>query len=287
MHVPIAEKTILVCGVQKSGTTLMHRQLQTIPRVLNPVSGEGANFWGDSPPFAPVMPPTGSVFQSRGGVNGHVIEAADFTREQLELLNSRIANFSPSAVWCLKNPYNSVRLEWCRKMFPSAHIVACVRHPCANVFSLLKKFFSHPGRGLPPALGWWGVKPRNWQQFLRADKVTQLALQWNAVHELMLDHADCVDTWVVYHDFCRDPAAHIGKILGSGFDLRDIPNSIRSDDLQFTRGARLMSRNRSEDPGHTDYRLGPLSTAQQQLINEITAANWQRVLHISRSQNLR
>jgi hypothetical protein len=65
-----------------------------------------------------------------------------------------------------KNPYNAVRVPWLKCLFPESFIVAMVRQPVANVFSLTKRFVPQQ-RGLPPEEGWWGVKPAGWRAMVR------------------------------------------------------------------------------------------------------------------------
>src|SRR5688572_27383459 len=135
---------LFIVGLQKSGTTLLTRLLLETGVVEKPFRAEGDEFWGNTPPFAPVGSPAGVVYQRTGGERGHVMEASDATAEVVQTMRERFDALSVQAPIILnKSPYNTVRLPWLRAVFPESVIVAMVRAPAANVFSLCKKFHPH------------------------------------------------------------------------------------------------------------------------------------------------
>ena len=276
-------KIIFIVGLQKSGTTPLHRLLQGVPGVSNPVVGEGAAFWGDEPPFAPTGLPCGRIYLEHSGKRGHSIDAADASRADGALFAARMTAFVPSNVWVLKNPYHAVRVPWLRQHFPEALIVACVRAPTANIFSLLKKFTDHSGRGLPPEDGWWGVKPANWRDMCDGDKIQQITTQWNAVNQSLLAAKAHINAWVEHALFCADPRGTITRLLdGVGFsgNTGQVPESLTLTDDEYRLGGWLRSRNRGPGDVNSNERLPPLSARQINEIGQQTAATWEDLNHV-------
>ena len=180
----------------------------------------------------------------------------------------------------MKNPYNTVRLGWVRELLPEAHVVAIVRRPLANVFSLLKKHVPNPTLHRGPEEGWWGVKPAGWRELVGEDKLVQCARQWDRVNARLAADLERVDTLVAYHELCADPASVVERIaratVGSVPEL-DPPRMEALDD-EFSVGGPLESANRvfkrtgslelagaERDPELLD----PLSEQQQAAVTEI------------------
>jgi hypothetical protein len=155
---------------------------------------------------------------------------------------------STAAVILNKNPYNTVRLSWLRAIFPEAVIVAMVRAPVPNVFSLCKKFHPHEQGGLPPEDGWWGVKPPDWRSLRSDDSVEQCARQWAAVNSILDRDRALADLVLSYRELCARPGKCIADILArAGVDCTNVNVAsapITCFDDEFTRGSRLRSKNR-------------------------------------------
>lgn len=157
-------RTVLVVGLQKSGTSLLLRLLDQTKAFRNPVKFEGRELWGDDPPFAPTAFPAGTFYQRDHGENGHALGVAEATDEVREHLDGALADAAkPGKALVLKNPYNTVRVPWLRALLPDAVIVGVVRRPLPNAFSLLKKHVENPHVHRGPEEGWWGVKPGGWR----------------------------------------------------------------------------------------------------------------------------
>jgi hypothetical protein len=274
-------RLIFIVGLQKSGTTLLSRLLQETGQCEHPFKHEGDDFWGNVPAFAPTEAPAGVVYQRSGGDDGHEIRIEDATESVRSLLLDRLSRLPDSGRMAVnKNPYNSVRLPWLRRLFPAACIVGMIRHPVANVFSLVKKYVPHEGRGQPPEEGWWGVKPRGWRTMLSEDKVLQCARQWQAVNRRLLDDAACVDMLVGYHQLCETPREWVERILGVALGepvtvTAEYP-PIRCFDHEFAQGSRLQSKNRHyrsvgtlEAPDDEAMEIGPFDDRQIEMIEDI------------------
>jgi hypothetical protein len=195
------------------------------------------------PPHEPRGKPAGRIYQAAAGAQGHVIgaeHATDAVRAQIERRLPR-----DGAVALNKNPYNTVRVPWLRALFPEALIVAMIRQPVPNVYSLVKKHVPHEGRGLPPHDGWWGVKPARWRELVSDDKVVQSARQWRAVNTMLAGDRELVDAVVAYDDLCASPRPILELIGGRlGLDVpTDVP-TLRSTDEEHRAGSRLLSKNR-------------------------------------------
>ncbi|MBI4881644.1 MAG: sulfotransferase [Planctomycetes bacterium] len=284
----MAPKALFIVGLQKSGTTPLNRSLQVFPEVRHPFRSEGNDFWGNEPPFSPAGFPAGSFYQQAGGERGHCLDAADATAEAREVMRQRFAALGDAPLLLNKNPYNACRVGWLRAIFPEACIVACVREPVANCYSLLKKFVPHKGRGLPPEDGWWGVKPAGWRSLRDQDKLTQCARQWRAVNERLLESLAEVDHLVFYDDFCRAPARSCQRIvegcLGAGVAAPPLP-PLRSCDDEHQRGSRLRSKNRyfSESggslalPEEEEAEFPPLSAEEVEAVRAATGRIWEEL----------
>jgi hypothetical protein len=277
-------QTLVITGLQKSGTTLLHRTLQKIPGVENPVSGEGKEFWGDDPPFSPAFrpcgwPPAGEYVREIG----HVLLAKDCSIADLNLLRARLQRLATSRMWVFKNPYHIVRLSWLKKAIPWTKVVVCVRNPVSNVYSLLKKYYPHRGQGEPPDMGWWGVKPARWASLLHQNKVLQVSKQWTAVYSAALENEHLVDHWIEYADFCSNPSA-VCALMVPFFDEHEAGfERFSSADDEFYVGAPLLSRNRF---GQTDdgSRIEPLSRESIDLIWDFTLPVWKVLKQLSQQQ---
>ncbi len=244
------KRLLFIIGVQKSGTTLLSRLLQETGWFENPFEGEGDAFFGNEPPLAPEGFPAGDVYQRSGGAEGHAIGAEDANDRVRAELQARLRQLEPTSALPLnKNPYNSVRVRWLKALFPDSAIVAMVRRPVANSYSLAKKHVPHDKRGLAPdADGWWGVKPRGWRSLRDDDKLVQSARQWRAVNDAMADDADAIDRFVAYDDLCARPGECVADLfqLASGTAPRTTPTfaPLVCFDDEFQRGSRLRSKNR-------------------------------------------
>lgn len=239
------DQLLLVVGVQKSGTTMLMRMLEQTGMVASPFRSEGDDFWGNRPPFSPSEYPAGWVYQREGGDCGHEIGPADATLEVRAELEQRLGVLPEvsAPVVVNKNPFNTVRLPWLRALLPEARIVAMVRQPVPNVFSLLKKHTPHKGAGFAPEDGWWGVKPQGWRGHTGDDVLSRCAWQWSEVNRKLAGDRHCVDQVIAYQDLCREPTRVLERILGRGLGAPIPP--VRCFDDEFRHGSRLRSKNRS------------------------------------------
>ena len=243
------KRLIFIVGLQKSGTTLLLRMLSRCPQVENPFKSEGNDFWGNIPPFTPTEFPAGFIYQRSKGEMGHEISEDDSTPDIFNVLNERLASIAkdPSIV-ANKNPYNTVRLPWIKRLFPDSVVVATVRRPIPNVFSLLKKHVPHEDGGLMPEEGWWGVKPGGWRKLIHENKVIQCSRQWSAVNEKLWNDRKYVDILITYQELCTSPSKIIDNIvtlaLGREFKANLNLPPINCFDLEYKKGSRLLSKNK-------------------------------------------
>lgn len=275
-------KLLFIIGMQKSGTSLLNRMLMNQSVVKNPFLPEGKFFWGDNPPFNPVDAPCGELFQKHLGSHGHFLNSEDFDEIHRKLLLDRIKHAEISEpILMNKNPYNSVRIEWLKKIFPECSIVAMVRNPLANVYSLLKKY-QLTDNELDD--GWWGIKPKNWKSFVNDNKVEQCSHQWNEVNKEILTHFDKIDLVINYDDLCRNP----NKLVSESIKLCSInhqaTNLVKCKNFnnEYKVGSRLLSKNKelkrikSFDLSNLNESLEFPSLEQDQIncITEICNKTW-------------
>jgi hypothetical protein len=277
------DPVVLVLGLQKSGTSLLLRLLSGTPAFRNPVKFEGKELWGDDPPFAPEAFPAGTLYQRDGGARGHELGAADATEEVVAHLRDGLAGYAkPGKVLVLKNPYNTVRVPWLRAALPNAYIVAVIRRPLPNVFSLVKKHAENPHVHRGPEEGWWGIKPAGWSELVSADKIEQCARQWAAVNAKLAADAPELDLLVHYHHMCDRPDAvvrTIAKATAGEVPTMDFPE-LSALDEEYLTGGSLESANRVyKRTGGLDLagaerasdRLEPFTAEQSAAVTDITA----------------
>ncbi len=249
-------RLLFVVGLQKSGTTLLTRLLEATPFVARVDRGEGGAFWGNEPPFSPTASPAGVLYQSFNGQRGHELSAVDASPAIAEELCSRLPQTDRPLLFN-KSPYNTVRLRWLRTLFPEAFIVAMVRRPVPNVYSLMKKYTAHEGRGRAPEAGWWGVKPEGWADLVRENIVDQCARQWRAVNAVLVRDHEALDMVIDYAALCRVPEATVRSVLdaalGANAELDAPFPALRCTDGEYQTGGALRSLNRHfRDTGNLD-----------------------------------
>ncbi|ADJ29199.1 sulfotransferase family protein [Nitrosococcus watsonii] len=287
---------LFIVGLQKSGTSLLSRCLQMDAAVSSPFKAEGHDFWGDVPPFTPTAYPTGTLYQAKGGKQGHLLEASDIDTTITATVHGRWHSLPClTPILLNKNPYNTLRLGWLRALFPQARIVAMVRNPLANTYSLAKKYLPHQGRGKAPEEGWWGVKPPQWREIIQEDKLEQCARQWLTVNQHLLANAWHVDLYLTYEAFCQQPRLWLQRILQlcqpHRVDPPPIVLPLQNCDGEYLTGARLRSNNRYFHergnlslPAHTVTEFPPLTAEQTRRIEKLAWPLWQAFREIQKSK---
>lgn len=277
-------RLIMIVGLQKSGTTVLGRLLLQTGLVDKPFKGEGDDFWGNVPQFSPTAFPAGTCYQAYQGKRGHELGGEDATPDIKSAMRQRFLDLETQcSVIFNKSPYNTVRLPWIRQIFPDSIIVATIRNPVANTFSLFKKFIPHDNSGLSPEDGWWGVRPSGWQDLVVPDKLTQCAYQWKAVNSKLAMDRQYVDLVIGYHHLCSNPNYWIEAILslaaGQATSLRSPLQPLQCFDNEYEIGSRLQSKNRYWKqvksltiPDGEPIEIKSLSTEETQTIKGICAS---------------
>lgn len=280
-------KLLFIVGLQKSGTSLLNRLLMLQPNVSNPFLPEGKFFWGDDPPFAPMASPCGQLYQKHQGKQGHALDRNDFRPQDLALLEQRIkAAGVDTPVLMNKNPYNTVRLDWLKTIFPQSKIVAIFRQPPANIFSLYKKYLLMQ-ESAQNHEDWWGIKPPGWEKMMAPDKIIQASSQWTAVNQHLIKNLNHVDHLLSYADLCRDPDAQLNTILNLvGEQATAFPaEPLVCMDAEYKTGGLLESRNKTlRKTGsfgltlNDQVEIQSLSEQQIMQIHQLTEQTYQTLL---------
>lgn len=279
------KRIIHVAGLQKSGTSLLVRLLENTG-LAEFLGGrgrtEGGIDWGNRPSFTPAAFPAGVIYQRKSGDEGHEIGADDATPDTVECVRKDVETrleSLPSELGISKCPYSTVRLPWIKAILPGMFVVAVVRKPVSNAFSLLKRF-RHVDGSRGPEDGWWGVKPRGWREMVSSDKIAQVANQWNAVNSKLWRDRRLVDRFVRYDILCRFPKETLEGLLGDALEKRvtldpEFP-VLRNFDDEYLRGSRLEPKRQkwidsnelvlSQDD---DPEIGPLSTNEIDTVRQI------------------
>ena len=258
---------LFIVGLQKSGTSLLNRMLMACDDYFySPFKLEGREFWGDDPPFSPVKPPCGVLYQNKKAASGHTLNACDYQQSDQQMLLAAVNRAQwKQPIWINKNPYNSVRIGWLKSMFPDSKIVAIMRQPEA-VYSLMKKFIPHENRGMGPEQDWWGVKPEAWQSMINDNKYKQISLQWQAVNQQLIEHRADIDWLVDYTDVCRHPSVLVNQILRSygiqaQIEIKPFPDM----NHEYRTGARLLSMNRELKKMKDQFDLSGIDNPQAEI----------------------
>jgi hypothetical protein len=287
-------KTLFIIGMQKSGTSLFNRMLMKQDFVCNPFLPEGKFFWGDNPPFSPIEKPCGELYQNHNGERGHFLDEGDFRQKDKALLFKRIEEAGvKEAILMNKNPYNSVRIKWLKKVLPESTIVAVYRNPVANIYSLLKRYDKNNTQGVMPEQGWWGIKPENWMKMISEDKVLQCSLQWNAVNSDILSNINNIDLLINYENLCNYPTKVIKKTI-DGFHIKasiEEFSVLKNMNDEYLNGSRLQSKNKElrQNSGFDLTNLKekiefpPLSDLETKQIQSLTKGVWLRLLESNKN----
>lgn len=272
-------KPLIIVGLQKSGTSLFKRILATSNQVNNIFPAEGNELWGNVPPFSPTADPVGRIYQHHNAINGHLISESDFSTKDAATIIARVNKLllpqSPKPFWMTKNPYLTVRLPWLKKVFPDAVILACVRKPLPNVYSLVKRY-SHATHGLKPENGWWGVKPKNWQKMVKQDPLETITNQWIEINKQLLSDCNHVDFFIPYHDFCTNPRKVLSQIQEKiHIDLNCQVPDLKCLDNQWETGGPTTSAN--QNAKHSEGIIPPLTQNQVTIISNTCKNIWNQI----------
>jgi hypothetical protein len=289
----INNKLILVVGLQKSGTTLLQRLLNQVPFIYDPWFGrEGNEFWGNTDKYLK-NGPAGSLYLKHGKKLGHSLNDTHANEDTAASLTTSLVQMLPENCHFLlnKNPYNTVRLEWLKALFPNATIIAIARHPLSNAFSLTKRATKVAHRLND---GWFGVKPEGWRDLRSKNIVIQSAKQWHAVNRYLIKHQTLVNHFLTYDALCADPHASIeaiSKTIGVELDVScyGIPASLESFDSEYLYGSSLISKNKlmkkqnsfilSDKAGRTNNKDALPALTQEEIdqIKNLCMDTWQEI----------
>ena len=207
---PVIEKMVFICGLHRSGTSLLEQYLYAHYDVsvlrANVPENEGqhlqlvypqANLFGGAPRFA---------FASQMRPDPPDEASATTYRRQI------LAQWKPFVVGTArtlleKSPPNLTKMPWLRRVFPGAQFIVLVRDPRAVAAANQKRH-----RALP---------------------LEMVMMHWSVAHSIALrDLAD--DCRILkYEDFCADPpgaltAAGIDTILTQRVSAGDIDERFRN-----------------------------------------------------------
>ena len=280
-----AMKLLFIIGMQKSGTSLLNRMLMQQKTICNPFLPEGKYFWGDVPPFSPTEKPCGEIFQKHKEKKGHSLDRFDYVNKDKKLLCQRIKDAKVTTpILMNKNPYNTVRIPWLKKVFPDSKVVAMYRNPVANVYSLLKRYSTKNQKGVMPENGWWGIKPQDWLKIQSNNKVLQCSRQWSSVNNEILRNRNQINLIINYDNLCENPEKEMENIFQVMEESHDFHYSskLKNFNTEYLRGSRLLSKNK-ELKKNKEFDLSmlnetiefpALTSSEIKQITDITKSTW-------------
>lgn len=182
------DKYVFICGLHRSGTTLMESVIRSnfdIAAIDAPVpENEGQHLQDVFPnarryggpgrfAFAPAMNPTVPCESECARLRQRLLQCWTpwLTGESSNLLE--------------KSPPNLTKIAWLRAVFPGARFVIVTRDPRAVAAATLK----------------WAKT-----------SIPELIFHWQVAHEIALaeNGNDCL--WVRYEDYCDDPEGTVGRL---------------------------------------------------------------------------
>ena len=187
------EKNIIfVCGLHRSGTTLLTRILSTHPEISG-FSGTGVSM-DEGQHLQSVLPPDyylGGPGRFAFHKHGHLTENSFFSRPENreKLLAEWSEHWDLSKKFLLeKSPPNLIRTRLLQKFFPNARFIFIIRHPVASSYATIK--FK---RGLPFSFILW---------------------HWLVSHEFMLNDLRYLKSFYILHyeEFVSKPEDSLKKI---------------------------------------------------------------------------
>lgn len=194
---PRIERMVFICGLHRSGTTLLEDYIHahfdvsclraSVPenegQHLQDVYSEGRRFGG----------PGRFAFSKAMYRELDRLPADAVTRERI-LRAWRNYVVGASAVLLEKSPPNLTKIAWLRTTFPGARFIVLVRDPRAVTAATRK---------------WTSASPE------------ELLAHWHEAHAVALSQADARDTCVIrYEDFCADPDGALARTPISGWLAR-------------------------------------------------------------------
>ena len=186
---PNWDRPVFVCGLHRSGTTLLTRFLESDYDVASltgakSIEGEG-QFLQDVYPMERPYGGPGSFAFFRQMQLDPVTNARTAKATARRLMGQWGSHFRGGAVPLEKSPPNLVRIAYLRSLFPKARFVILTRDPRAVSMATRK----------------WSKSPLH-----------ELMLHWSVAHMVALRdmREDCHH--LRYEDFCEDPAGHLSRI---------------------------------------------------------------------------
>lgn len=188
---PRIERLAFVCGLHRSGTTLIERVLVDRFEVAclraDVPESEGQHMQSVYAPARNFGGPGRFAFSQK------IVDEAERIGTGPDVQDALLADWSrfvvgDAPVLVEKSPPNLVRIAWLRAVFPGSCFVIVVRDPRA-VAAATQKW---SGSSLP-----------------------EMMMHWNAAHSRALDDFDPADCVVVrYEDFCADAETELARIAG-------------------------------------------------------------------------
>jgi Sulfotransferase family len=200
---PSARKFVFICGLHRSGTSVLHRVLRSHGRAsgfqdTGAIEDEGQHLQTVFPPAAAFGGPGRFAFDPRS----HLTECSplvdDANRRELFAQWSRYWDLEKD-VLLEKSPPNIIRSRFLQAMFPRCWFIFIVRHPIPT--SLATRKWSHTGLG-------------------------ELLRHWVSAHGIMLDDLPFLRRYLLlrYEDLCAASAAELARAWAF-LDLEPRPSS--------------------------------------------------------------
>lgn len=200
---PQFERQVFICGLHRSGTTLLENHLRAcfhVAALEAPVPENEGQHLQDVYPAANRHGGAGRfAFAPQMRMLAPSPPEAERARNRLLACWATWVDHPDAKVLLEKSPPNLTKIAWLRAVFPAARFVIMTRDPRAVAAATIK---------------WSGTS------------FDELMTHWDAAHRIALEdeQADCIR--LRYEDFCDDPAFQLDR-LGQFLDLqpRQVPDA--------------------------------------------------------------
>jgi len=183
---------VFICGLHRSGTSLLHRCLRDHPAISGFVDTEATKDEGQH--LQSIYPPGyefGPVNRFGFDSNAHMNEDSPLaTQENAQQLYEEWCQYwdVDKPVLIEKSPPNLIRTRFLQALFPNSYFIVILRHPVAVSFATLK----------------WN-----------AERIDDLLRHWLICHEQFEDDRDHLDNVLTlkYEQFVNQPDKELDRFF--------------------------------------------------------------------------
>ena len=260
----LLSRPIFIIGCNRSGTTLLFRNLSEHPRLWSMYIEAQEVFYRYFPRDDRLGDRVTDGMGSRGYARAIERELFRLSNNKEAFLNHRVLRYVPRKFLqrpvgrlyrvppirlVEKTPANSMRIPWLARAFPQARFVYITRRPEPTISSLMEgwKLWNHQGADEPFRFRKWHyLAPPGWRDWTARSLAEICAFQWTESNRIALEdlesHAPDRFIRIRHEDLLKDPAgmyAMIAAFCDLEWDAQLDRVILGTDSRVFTTGGSL------------------------------------------------